>query len=95
MGRTVAAWGRGGADGLGAGMGGGSADAAAVRGLDDAFGARKRLKGAIEYNAAIILRFWGEMSRNDATLFPNPANADSFPFQMNAEPLSGDCGESV
>lgn len=63
--------------------------------LDDAFGARTRLSAAIEYNAAIISRFWGAMSRNDTALFQNPAQADSFPFQMNAAPSDGGHGESA
>lgn len=32
--------------------------------LDDAYGARRRLQAALEYNAAILSRFWGRMSRN-------------------------------
>ncbi len=31
--------------------------------LDDAYGARQRVKAAIEYNAAILIRFWNVMSR--------------------------------
>lgn len=62
--------------------------------LDDAFGARNRLKAAIEYNAAIISRFWGAMSRNGFP-FRNPAQADSFPFQINAAPPPSGHGESV
>ncbi len=60
--------------------------------LDDAYGARKRLKAAIEYNAAILSRFWDVMSRGE---FPNPANADSFPFQISVAPPDGGDGESV
>lgn len=30
--------------------------------LEDPFGARERLKEALEYNAAVITRFWGELS---------------------------------
>ena len=55
--------------------------------LDDAYGARKRLAAAIEYNAAIIARFWGLMSRS--------ANADSFSFQISAAPPHGGDGESA
>ena len=46
--------------------------------LDDAYLARQHLAAAIEYNAAILSRFWGTMSRTD-----------SFPFQMDAAPPSG------
>ncbi|MBR3570942.1 MAG: hypothetical protein IKN96_09145 [Oscillibacter sp.] len=64
--------------------------------LDDAYGARQRLKAAIEYNAAILARFWNAMSRGDPMArFRNPADADSFPFQITAAPPYGGDGESV
>ena len=63
--------------------------------LDDAYGARNRLKAAIEYNSAIITRFWGAMSQSDTTLFQNPADADSFFIQISAAPPDGGDGESA
>ena len=60
--------------------------------LDDAYGARRRLKAAIEYNAAILARFWNVMSRDDTV---NPAKADLFPFQISAAPPDGGDGESA
>lgn len=64
--------------------------------LDDAYGARRRLKAAIEYNAAILSRFWNVMSRDDPMArFRNPADADSSPFQISAAPPHGGDGESV
>lgn len=63
--------------------------------LDDAYGARTRLKAAIEYNAAILSHFWGVMSQNSTTLFPNPAKTGPFLFQISAAPPHGGDGESV
>ncbi|MBR4544757.1 MAG: hypothetical protein IKO14_02095 [Oscillibacter sp.] len=50
--------------------------------LDDAYGARQRLKAAIEYNAAILVRFWNLMAR--------PRERGFFSFQIDAA-----SGESV